>query len=203
MTAASRPGLSRTTRYKILHIAFIAATLAAVVGALLWADAPPLVALAVGVAFLLPGRVQAILWRRFFRARRLLGEGRYEEAIDHFQAFLEQLERAPWLKSLVWLAGAVYTRDIEVMSLNNIGAAQLQLGDWTQAADYLQRARDRDPDCPLPYWNLALLAQAQGDEATATRHLERAHELGYRRSSLDQLIHSAGALLARVEGRGS
>ncbi len=193
--------VTRTFRYKFVHATVLFSCVVVVVTLLILLQARLVGALLVGLAFLIPGRVQGYFWRSFFRGRRALGAGHFEAAIEHFESFLDQLKRRPWLKSLVWLAGAIYTRDIEVMALNNLGTAQLQLGNWASAVEYLECARGKDPESPLPYFNLAVLAQAGGEEEEARRLLRRATELGYRRTSVDRLIHTAGAVLARVEGR--
>ena len=192
--------VTRTLKYKLAHAAVLVGCVALVMLVALLSHHPVAVLL-VTLAFLVPGRVQGYFWRSFFRGRRALGAGQFDAAIEHFEGFLDQLNRRPWLKSLVWLAGAIYTRDIEVMALNNIGAAHLQLGHWDDAAESLERARGKDPESPLPYFNLAVLAQATGNEEEARRLLARASEFGYRRTSVDRLVHAAGAVLARVEGR--
>lgn len=194
--------MTRTLRYKLAHVAVLLGCVVSLVVLLIWLRVEPITVLLAALACVVPGRVQGHFWRSFFRGRRALGGGRYEAAIEHFESFLEQLVRRPWLKSLIWLAGAIYTRDIAVMTLNNIGAAYLQLGHWTSAAEYLERALSKDPECPLPHFNLAVLAQVRGEEEEALRLLARANELGYRRTSVDRLIHTTGELLARVEGLG-
>lgn len=192
---------NRTSRYKLVHLAVVLLGVAVVLALLILLRLGPVAALLVALAFLVPGRVQGYYWRGFFRGRRALGAGQLEASVEQFESFLERLRRRPWLKSLVWLSGSVYTRDVEVMTLNNLGAAWIQLGDWTKAGDVLKRAREKDPESPLPVFNLALLAQVRGEEEKARELLRRATELGYRRTSVDRLIHAAGAVLSRVEGR--
>jgi hypothetical protein len=76
----------------------------------------------------IPDVCRGILYREFFRGRRLLGEHREPEAIDHLQRFLADVRARPWLKPMIWLSWSIYTPDIEAMTLNNIAAANLGAG---------------------------------------------------------------------------
>jgi Flp pilus assembly protein TadD len=87
--------------------------------------------------------------------------------------------------------------------LNNMGAAQVMLGYFAEAEHTLEASLRYDPEAPLPHFNLAMAAQAQGKSDVADLHLRRAQELGYTRATSDQLVHQLGLLLARVEGRGT
>lgn len=162
-----------------------------------------LVLIVAGVLLLLPGRVQGFVFRDHYRGRRLMATGQLESAVAHFERFLARLRAAPWKKRFIWLAWGFYSWDIEAMTLNNLGVALMGLGEWDAARDRNEEALRVDPKYPVPYFNLAVLAAAQGDEAHARELLARAEALGYARTPLDRVIHMGQSLLAHVEGRGS
>jgi tetratricopeptide (TPR) repeat protein len=157
----------------------------------------------VSLLLLVPGRVQGVFWREFFRGRRLLADNDPQGAIAHFERFLSEVRDRPWLKRLIWLSWGTYTRDIEVMTLTNLGAAYLALGDFGAARRSFDQGRELDFLSPLPYFNLALLEQVQGNPEQSTRLFERARDLGFTGATSDQLFRHAGELLARIEGHGA
>jgi tetratricopeptide (TPR) repeat protein len=190
-------------KYKAVHIGLIAISAIALVAAYRHWQPPAVVVLMLAAALLVPSRVQGWYWRDFFRGRRLLAAGRAQEAALHFERFLAQIRAQPSLRRLIWLNGAMYTRDVEAMTQNNLGAALLQVGDLKAARSALDTAVRLDPLYPMPYFNLALLAQAEGAPAAAAGLLERSRALGFDRATCDQLLGAAGRLLAVLEGRGS
>lgn len=193
--------MNRTQRFKIGYLAVLVATMAVIVALLVWISGP-LGLFAVVLLTVLPGRVQGAFYREFFRGRRLLAAGHFDEAIPHFVRFLETIRARPALKKLVWLRWAVYSPDMEVMTLNNLGAAHYHRGELDTAERYLDDALRMDPEYPVAHYNLALVAMARGDEGEAERHLGEAHRLGYTGGRVDQLLNRAGTALANFEGRG-
>ena len=193
--------MSRTAKRKVLYVALLVAV-AAIALVLLSVFNYSLVSfLAVALILLLPGRLQGHYWRQFFRARDLVAQRRFREAEPVFEQFLERVQREPWLKKLIWMNYGVYTRDIEAMTLNNLGVCALEEGRFGAAESHLNRAAALDPENPLSYYNLAIVLQALGRGEAAQREWLRSQELGYRRAPFDIVIHRAGELLARVEGR--
>jgi tetratricopeptide (TPR) repeat protein len=188
---------------KLIYVATIAAGVVVAAATVLLLKPTPLTLLAVAIVLLLPGRIQGHYWRSFFRGRRCMSEKRFEEAITHFNSFLELLGRRPGLRHLIWLQASVYTRSVEVMAYNNIGGAALSLGRLDDADTAFETARLLDPESPLPVYNLALLAHVRGQDDSARELFSTSRALGYPRGSFDQLIHKAGAALAAVEGGGA
>lgn len=197
--------MSRTLKFKLGYVIGILLLGGAVVLASFWLfpDNLPLGLVIFVVVLFVPGRVQGLFYRDLFRGRRLVDAGAYEEAMACFDRFLTQIRQKPWQKHLVWLAGVVYSPDIEAMALNNIGTAHARMGHWQEAKGYFRDALALDPKYPLPHFNLAIVAAANEEEGLAEEHLARAQALGYRRTLVDQVIHQAQALLAHIEGRGA
>lgn len=194
--------MSRTSKYKLGYLVFLTLGVAAafLVALLLEGGVPAL--LVMGVALLVRGRVQGYFYRDLFRGRRLLGERRFAESISYNERFLSTVRRKPWLKQLFWLGWSIYTPNAEAMALNNLGAAHLELGHFDQATSMFSDALARDPEFPMPYYNLALMHEVLGDHGRAEPLLREASERGYKRTSVDRLISQAGGLYARLEGRG-
>lgn len=161
----------------------------------------PLIVLFLASAiFFIPGRVQGWLWRDFFTGRRLLASGRREESIEHFDKFLKLVRKRPWLKKMIWLSWGIYTRNIEVMTLGNLGAAYIEVGKPDLAEQFLREAMSLDPECPIAYYNLGLLAGMRGHLEQANEYLLRARKLGYARGAIDKIISQLGQTLADFEG---
>ena len=117
--------MNRTTRYKTLYLMAVLVLAAGVVAIMSTTGAYALTLVFASVVLLVPGRIQGYFWRDFFRGRRLLGRGNAQDAIPYFMGFLDELVARPWLKRLIWLSWGMHTRDIEVMTRINLGAALL------------------------------------------------------------------------------
>lgn len=195
-----RRGMDRVTRRIVGYVAVVALLAAVVVVLLPWP--PGRLHLVVAALFLLlPGRLQGVLWRDFFRGRHAMGEQDFAGAEKHFILFLNKLQHQPRLRSAAFLAWNFYTWNPEAMTRNNLGACRLALGELDAAELELKEARDLDQGFPLPYFNLGVLAHARGAESEAEGLRALAAKLGYRAATRERLISAAGAALAAVEGR--
>lgn len=110
--------------------------------------------------------------RDFLVGRQLLQEGKPEEAIASFEAFLEKIRRRRALRGLIFTSG------IEAMTLNNLGSAAMMLGDLERSEAWLREALRVDPRSAVAHYNLSLLAAHRGDQAEADRLLAEARRLG-------------------------
>lgn len=163
----------------------------------------PAAVMFVALLLIVPVRVQGACWREYLEGSRLLAEKDPAGAIGHFERFRSQLRDRPWLKYLSWFSWGAHTHNIEAMTLNNLGASHLALGDFAVARHWLEAARGLDPLSPLPYFNLALLERVQGNAEQSSRLFERARDLGFTGATSDQLLRQADELLARIEGHGA
>ncbi len=154
----------------------------------------------IGVLLLIPGRVQHFYWKGFFTGQKLQLKGKHREALETFEAFLKAVREEPGLRRLIWFSQWSYTRDLEVMILNNMGVSAMTLRSMKQAEAYLKSAAKLDPDSPLPYYNLAVLYYGLGDDAHGAANLVRAETLGYRRASIRDLMRITKAPKAGKKG---
>jgi tetratricopeptide (TPR) repeat protein len=159
----------------------------------------PYVVTAIALTLLIPGRIQGFYFRDLFIGRRLLDADRPEEAIPLLERFLESLERHPSRNKLLWLSWSFYTPSATAMTLNNLGAARLELGQIDEAKRCFTRALEEDSFYPIPHFNLAIAHEVDGDHEAAAAALETSTRLGFTRGTLDRVISKAQSLLARVE----
>jgi Flp pilus assembly protein TadD len=80
----------------------------------------------------------------------------------------------------MYVKWGIHTRDIEAMSLNNLGTTFAEKGELQQAVGWYEAALAVDPDYGVAYANLAVIGYARGDEVEAARLLDCAHSLGNR-----------------------
>jgi tetratricopeptide (TPR) repeat protein len=96
-----------------------------------------------------------VLWRELYRGRRLQQSGELHDAEIEYRAFLEKLDRRPWLRCVWWLAWATYTRDPKAMALNNLGGCLMDLQRLDSAEATLHQAIAIDPLYPMPRVSVA------------------------------------------------
>jgi predicted Zn-dependent protease len=158
--------------------------------------------LIVGLLFLVPGRVQGILWRDFFRGSRLLRLNRNAEAVPYLERFVERLRRHPALGRAMWLQWPGYTPSAMAMALNNLAAAYLNAGEVEKSIAILEDALRVDKDMSIAWWNLAMAHDSRGQTEAARNASAEARRLGYRGGRLDSFQQYAAGALSRAEGRG-
>ena len=194
--------MNRSLRYKILFIVYVVVLLGIAGLCILYFKLSTGGILLLALLFLIPGRIAGFFWRDFYRGRKLASMGAWEDAIGYFERFLADVKSRPWLKHMIWFAWGTYTRDIEVMTQNNLGAMQLNLGRLDEAEPHFRAAGELDPEAPLPRYNLAMLEQMRGNTEQAKSLLNEVQRLGYSNTGYDKLIQAAGEALAKIEGRG-
>jgi len=152
---------------------------------------------------LLPGQILAFFWRDLLQGFRLLRERRFADSKRHSEAFLRDLERRPWLRHFIWLGFGTYSRSPLCFALNNLGAAEIELGESDNARLHLVAAMQADENCALPYYNMGVLEGSLGQHEEARKWYEQAASLGFSRSTIDAIIQSSTARLARSAGDSS
>jgi tetratricopeptide (TPR) repeat protein len=193
--------MTRPTRLRILYGVVVVLLIAFALSILKASKFSPTVLLVLGLLFLIPGRINGHFWRDFYTGRRMMDSGWNAEAIRVFEKFLVSVRENPTLKYLIWFVWSFYTRDVEAMTQNNIGAVLIRDGRLDQAEERLVQAIRIDDQYPIPYYNMALLAELRGDRKAASESLSTAEALGYRKTNIDEIANKAASILATIEGR--
>ena len=194
--------MSRPSKYKALYFGGVGAGVALCLWLVLFLHWKTAGLVVLGSVLLLPGRVLGFFWRDLLRGLRLLNAHRFAESKRCSQRFLADVRARPWLKRLIWLGSSTYSRDPEALALNNLGAAEIMLGEWDQAQSHLQASLGVDPRNPLPCFNLGKLLMALGDQQGAVHWFDQAVALGYSQTLVDRAVMLAQARFANTDGRG-
>lgn len=161
-----------------------------------------MLAAALFLVLLIPGRIQGILYRDLYRGRRALDQENPAEALLYLERFRGTLRAQPWRKAALWLGWSVYTPSVEAMVFNDIGSSHLALEVPDHAVSAWRTSLELDPLYPIPHANLALVAAAGGERAVAESLLDIAKSIGYSSDALDQTLQKMQRVLARLESRG-
>ncbi|HEY2034268.1 MAG TPA: tetratricopeptide repeat protein [Rhizomicrobium sp.] len=192
--------MSRTALYKGLYFAILGSAAAVALAILVYFRFAPIALLAVLLGLLLPGRILGFFWRDLLRGLRLLNAKDYAASKASSLRFLAEVRRRPWIKHLVWLGSSSYSRDPEILALNNLGGAEIGLREFDAAEQHLNEAISIDPLCPLPFYNLGVLAMAKGNSVEATRCFAEAKRLGYRGGLSDRIVRASQTRFAETDG---
>ncbi|HEY2068536.1 MAG TPA: tetratricopeptide repeat protein [Rhizomicrobium sp.] len=193
--------MSRTARYKIVYFTMLFGGAVLAGAAFVVFRLSPLAVVTVLIGALIPGRILGFFWRDLLKGLRLLNAREYPESKRSSERFLVEVHKRPWIRKLIWLGASTYSRDPEVIALNNLGAAEMQLGEHDAARRHLNQAIALDPLCPLPFVTLGIMARQAGDSAEAARCFAEARRLGYAHGLLDRIVRASQTRFAETDGR--
>lgn len=199
--------MTRKTALKSLNFVLSAVVALAVLGAFVSANrghpvrAVMLAALA--AVLLVPARVKAYYWSDLLAGLHFLSQEDYARSKARTESFLEDLRKRPWLRHLVWLGSSRYSMSAEVLALNNLGAAEVQLGHLDMARAHFARAIELDPECPLPYRNMFTLLMRKASFAEAKPWLEKAAALGWKGGTEDRRAQASALRNATFSTTGN
>jgi tetratricopeptide (TPR) repeat protein len=193
--------MTRPTGLKILYGVAIVLMIAVALAILKASKFSPTAVVLLALLLLIPGRINGHFWRHFYTGRRMMDSGWNDDAIKEFEEFLTSIRENPALKHLIWFVWGFYTRDVEAMTQNNIGAVLIREGNLDQAENRLAQAIRIDDRYPIPHYNMALIGELRGDREAAVESLSTAQALGYRQTSIDEIANKAATILATIEGR--
>lgn len=194
--------MSRTSIYKGVYFGIVGIGTAALLGSIVFFRLSPVAIVIVFVLLLAPGRILGYFWRDLLRGLRRLNQREYAESRRHSALFVAEVRRRPWLKKLIWLGSASYSRDAESLALNNLGAAEIGLGEFASARAHLESSIEVDRQNPLPYFNIGVLLRIEGNSTEAERWIEQAAQLGFAHGISDSLVTAAQSRFANTDGRG-
>ena len=187
--------MTRTARYKLIYFAILAGgvLLGLAVTLLLSRTSSffPVVLIGVCLLLLVPGRIQGYFWSDLQAGLYHLNRKHYAASKAHSERFLVTLRKRPWLRQLIWLGTSAYSRNVEVLARNNLGAAMMKLGEIDAAKEQLTRAIALDPECPLPYRNMGVLTLHSATSAEAMPWFEKAAALGLTDGWSDRVVRAS------------
>lgn len=157
--------------------------------------------LGIALGLLLLGRIVNYPLRHFYRGLRAFQQQQLEAAEHLFHTFLQDLERRPWIRHLIWWSFGVYTSSLEAMARNNLGAIQLRKGQFEAAQPFLLQAVALDPNYSKPYFNLAVATAGLGLREQSERYFQQAQALGYSGGSFDQFLTAVQEEYAAVNAK--
>lgn len=190
--------MNRTRRYKLIYAIVLVAAVA--IAALIVVLIPhPGVLLLLAAAILVPGRLGAVFLKDLFRSRQLVSASRFHEAADAAERFLGDVRRQPWRRHFILCFFGIYTWNVEAMALNNLGVAQMHLGELDRAEANLRAALDRDPEYAIPYFNLAAVAYARGQTSEGDALVSVARDKGYTGGSIDAIVSRVSEAYAKIQ----
>jgi len=131
----------------------------------------------IALALLVPGRILGHFWRDLLIGLRLLQERHFAQSARHSKKFLQDIDRRPWIQHLTWLGSGTYSRDARAMALNNLGAAEIFLGEFAAARNHLEQSSKLDGENPLPYFNMFQLEKILGNELFPTASITDARRI--------------------------
>ncbi len=193
--------MSRVTASKILYISLI---LILITGFLLLIQKVRIIdntfiIIALCIILLIPGRIQRHFFKDFYTARKMLDGLRYSESLDLNTRFLQYITNKPQVKKLMFFSWGIYTRDIEAMTHNNMASALIFLGNLENAAEHLNRAIILDSKYPLPFYNYSVLSIIDGNMNAAEEYFNKSKQLGFKKTSFDDLINKIQSITAAYQ----
>ncbi|HEU4569471.1 MAG TPA: tetratricopeptide repeat protein [Gemmatimonadales bacterium] len=152
--------------------------------------------------------------RRLQRARMLAHEGRTRDAEHAYRAavaedpadrsawgelfeFLRTARRHPEALSTAEHAAAQFPGEAFPLAL--VGAAHVELGQWSEGLDWIQKAIALDPDLALAWHEAGYAAWRAGEHAQALMAVDRAFALDPHGATLElrgRILRDAGRYLA-------
>jgi tetratricopeptide (TPR) repeat protein len=191
--------MNRTTLIKLLYFGSVGLALIAVIYLVGVTEGAPFLAVLIFLLLFTPGRVTGYLWRDLIAGRRLLDAGHYTQAITLFESFHTNIRRKRWLKWVIWFTPSLYTTSAEALTLNNLGACYLELGDIDKAKELFNNALSIDHRYPIPHYNLAIVEMYHRQTEYSERHLAEAVRLGFAGGTMDKVIQKTKSIYAQIE----
>ncbi len=151
------------------------------------------------IILLIPGRIQRHFFKDFYTARKMLDNQSYSESFDLNNRFLQYIADKPQIKKLMIFSWGIYTKDIEAMTLNNMASALIFSGNMESAAEHLNRAIELDHKYPLPFYNYSILSIIDGNMIVGEEYFNKSKQLGYKKTSFDDLINKIQSITAAYQ----
>ena len=199
--------MTRAAKYKALYLAIRISVPLIVLGVAMlihqmWRLPPllPLVLVGLAIVLLQPGLICRFLWRDLIAGQRLLKRKDYAGSKLRSERFIARMHKAPRLKTLIWLGTTSRSRDPEAVAFKNLAVADISLGAYEAAPEYLGKAMALDPENPLLFYYMGLVCVMEGPWLDAKLWFEKAAALGFRDAWSDKIIRAVQSQSASMDG---
>jgi len=150
---------------------------------------------------LLPLLIQRGAFDGYYRGQNLIGERKYNDAVEVLTDFYETLDKEPKRLRAERFIPAPTSKNIRALTLNALGAAYLMLGQLSDAEICFVNSIMQDEGFPLPYINMALLCYACGKNTEGNGYEKQAIQLGADKKSMANMSGQVEYLKKRVQQR--
>ncbi len=138
--------------------------------------------------FLIPGRLVQYFWRDFFAGRKCLNKKQVDEAIRHFELFLDHIRTFPSVKWLVFFSYGLYSFRVEAMALTYLGIGHIHKKDFAKAEQCFKKALDIDTKYSVALYHQAVVFLLRQDIVNAGRCLTDAQSYGYPKITFEEFM---------------
>ncbi len=141
----------------------------------------------IALVFLIPGRLVKYYWRDFFKGRKCLQKGNFDEAIQRFQLFITEVHESPWIKWLMFFSYGLYSFKVEAVAQAYLAKCHVHKNELQQAESCLSKALEVDHKFPIALYTMAVVSALKNDEAASRRYFDLARENGYPKMKFENL----------------
>ena len=141
----------------------------------------------IAVFFLIPGRLVQYFWRDFFKGRKCLQKRNFDEAIQRFQLFLNEVENSPWIKWLMFFSYGLYSFKVEAVTHGYLAKCYIHKNELEPAEGHLKKALQIDSKYSVAYFQLAIVSYLKKDDVLARSYFDQAREHGYPKMKYENL----------------
>lgn len=132
----------------------------------------------------IPLALRRTTFKHFHLGTRAMSADRWDEALEHFDRFLDQIRAHRPARPLLVLGG--FQQDPKAMALINMGVCELRKSRAQVATVYFQQAALTEPEYALAHFNLGIGFLAANLQLEAARAFQEAERRGYGRSKLNK-----------------
>lgn len=132
----------------------------------------------------IPVALRRTTFKHFHLGTQAMAADHWDEALEHFDLFLDQLRSRRPNRSILFLGG--FQQDPKAMTLINMGVCELRRARPQVAEVYFQQASITQPDYALAHFNLGISHLAANQQLKAAHCFREAERRGYRRRRLNK-----------------
>jgi tetratricopeptide (TPR) repeat protein len=138
--------------------------------------------------FIIPRILIRVFWKDFYIARELMKQRKFQEAIEKYEAFLNEIQNKPWLKYLMMMTSGIYTRNLPAVVYNNIASCYINASQLKKGRAAINESIKLDDQYAIAYYNLAIVDIIENKIKSAKKNYHKANELGLKTRNFDNFV---------------